>query len=79
MMARAWEIPVGRRVVATAGVLSSEGPGFLVEAWRQPAGPVTARRLRRAFEALGPTYVKLGQLVAEPRPVRRRAGRRVRA
>jgi len=54
----------GRRLAATVGVLASEGAGFLVEAWRQPAGPVAARRLRRAFEALGPTYVKLGQLVA---------------
>ena len=53
-----------RRLVTTAGVLASEGVGFLAEAWRQPAGPVAARRMRRAFEALGPTYVKLGQLVA---------------
>jgi ubiquinone biosynthesis protein len=46
-------------------VLASAGAGFLAEAWRgEPAGPAAARRLRRAFEALGPTYVKLGQLVA---------------
>jgi predicted unusual protein kinase regulating ubiquinone biosynthesis (AarF/ABC1/UbiB family) len=45
-------------------VLASGGVGFLVDAVREPAGPAAARRLRRAFEALGPTYVKLGQLVA---------------
>ncbi|MEW6477043.1 MAG: AarF/UbiB family protein [Actinomycetota bacterium] len=55
----------GRRLLTTAGVLASAGAGFLAEAWRgEPAGPAAARRLRRAFEALGPTYVKLGQLVA---------------
>ena len=61
---RAPAAPTGRRLAATAGVLASGAVAFLVDALREPAGPAAARRLRRAFESLGPTYVKLGQLVA---------------
>ena len=61
---RAPAAPTGRRLAATAGVLASGAVAFLVDALREPAGPAAARRLRRAFESLGPTYVKLGQLMA---------------
>ncbi len=53
----------GRRVLVTAGVAAkaaAKGVGARLRG-RKDAGPVA---LRTAFEDLGPTYVKLGQLVA---------------
>ena len=34
---------------------------------RQPVGPQAAHRLRRAFERLGPSYLKLGQFISSGR------------
>jgi len=52
-----------RRFVWTSAILSRAVFGTIVMRWlgRGNQGPV---RMREAFEALGPTYVKLGQLVA---------------
>jgi aarF domain-containing kinase len=52
-----------RRFVWTSAILSRAVFGTIVMRWlgRGNQGPV---RLREAFESLGPTYVKLGQLVA---------------
>lgn len=52
-----------RRFVWTSAILSRAILGTIVMRWlgRGNQGPV---RVREAFEALGPTYVKLGQLVA---------------
>ena len=64
---RARRVPPGGRVVAVAGRV-----GLALGAWarheRGRGGPTSraglSRRLRRAFERLGPTYVKLGQIVS---------------
>jgi aarF domain-containing kinase len=53
----------GRRVLTTAGIAlraAATGVGQRI-CGRQDAGPPA---VRRAFEDLGPTYVKLGQLIA---------------
>jgi ubiquinone biosynthesis protein len=53
------------RAAATAGVLARHG-ARVVRRRREPAGraKVAAEELRQAFADLGPTYVKLAQLIA---------------
>jgi ubiquinone biosynthesis protein len=66
LVGRRWLPPLGRFV--EAGV----GTGFAVLRWwlgaRRVGGPVSrgdlSRRLRVVFERLGPTYIKLGQIVS---------------
>ena len=61
------------RFTKVATVLASEGlhlgaldaPVHAVR--RQPVGPAAAHRLRRAFERLGPSYLKLGQFISSGR------------
>jgi ubiquinone biosynthesis protein len=48
----------GRDVVARTGVLGKRSKA------RVPAGPVLPRRFRTALEQLGPTFVKLGQVLS---------------
>ncbi|MGH9115233.1 MAG: ABC1 kinase family protein [Acidimicrobiales bacterium] len=60
-------LPPGRRVARVAGELGrAVGAWYLLDRRNGP-GPSRAglsRRLRQAFETLGPTYIKLGQIVS---------------
>lgn len=66
-MVRHRRLPPGRRMAATAGQL-----GLALAVWsvvERRAGGVVSRtgvsyRMRRAFERLGPTYIKLGQILS---------------
>ena len=61
------------RLAKVAGVLAREGlhltaidaPRSAMR--RQPVGPQAAHRLRRTFERLGPSYLKLGQFISSGR------------
>lgn len=53
-----------RRAVRTGAVLARHGTRFARRAHREDRGAAGANELRRAFEHLGPTYVKLAQLIA---------------
>lgn len=55
---------VARRAARTGTVVIRHGTRFARRARSGPRGAVGANELRHAFEALGPTYVKLGQLIA---------------
>ena len=60
-------LPPAARLGRTAGALARAlGPWALWERRRPGTAPraALARRLRRAFHRLGPTYIKLGQLIA---------------
>ena len=65
-------LPPGRRVVRVATVLGSALGGWYVldrrRARREDQPEVSraglSRRLRRAFQTLGPTYIKLGQILS---------------
>jgi ubiquinone biosynthesis protein len=50
-------------MAVTVGVFARHGLRFVARAGRGPSGRAAAG-LRHAFEELGPTYVKLGQLIA---------------
>jgi predicted unusual protein kinase regulating ubiquinone biosynthesis (AarF/ABC1/UbiB family) len=52
------------RAVRTAGVLVRHGARFARRARAEDRAAAGANELRRAFEDLGPTYVKLAQLIA---------------
>ena len=56
--------PVARRLATTAVVLGRHGARGAWRSRRRDRGTVAAQELRAAFEELGPTYVKLAQLVA---------------
>jgi len=64
---RARRVPPGGRVAVVAGTV-----GLALGAWarreRGRRGPTSraglSRRLRQAFERLGPTYIKLGQIIS---------------
>jgi len=63
------EVPKSRsaaagRAVATGAVLARHAARFARRAHREDRGVAGANELRRAFEELGPTYVKLAQLIA---------------
>ena len=53
-----------RRAARTGAVLARHGTRFARRAPREDRGAAGANELRRAFEDLGPTYVKLAQLIA---------------
>jgi predicted unusual protein kinase regulating ubiquinone biosynthesis (AarF/ABC1/UbiB family) len=55
---------VARRAARTGAVLTRHGTRFARRARHEPRGAAGANELRRAFEELGPTYVKLAQLIA---------------
>ena len=53
-----------RRAARTGSVLARHGGRFAARARRGDRAAIGANELRRAFEELGPTYVKLAQLIA---------------
>ena len=62
-------VPPGARVVLTGVRLGTALAGwYAVERRQDPGGPTSrtglSRRLRQAFEKLGPTYIKLGQILS---------------
>ena len=62
-------LPPGARVVLVGRLLGSALLGwYVMERRRAPGTPASrvglSRRLRRAFERLGPTYIKLGQIIS---------------
>ncbi|MEY4175350.1 MAG: hypothetical protein RI900_2515 [Actinomycetota bacterium] len=69
-LTRASKVPPGRRVVSVVRTLSAAVVPWLVNKRRgEYATPEAARadvslRLRRAAEILGPTYIKLGQIIS---------------
>ena len=69
-LTRAAKVPPGGRVVRVVGTLvGAVGPWMLAKKRRTYATPEASRadislRLRRAAEQLGPTYIKLGQIIS---------------
>lgn len=60
-------LPPGGRVVRTAAVLGPALGGWYLQDrphGQQASRAGLSRRLRRAFERLGPTYIKLGQILS---------------
>jgi ubiquinone biosynthesis protein len=62
-------VPPGARVVLVGRILGGALLGwYLVERRKAPGTPASrlglSRRLRKAFERLGPTYIKLGQIIS---------------
>ena len=60
-------VPPGLAALRVAAVLGpAVGAWYLTERGRggRQSGAALSRRLRRAFERLGPTYIKLGQILA---------------
>lgn len=62
-------LPPGARVVFVGRLLGSALLGWYVVERRRAPGTATSRaglsrRLRKAFERLGPTYIKLGQIIS---------------
>ncbi len=57
-------LATARRAAVTGAVLARHAARGARRARRQDRGEAAARELRSAFEELGPTYVKLAQLVA---------------
>jgi predicted unusual protein kinase regulating ubiquinone biosynthesis (AarF/ABC1/UbiB family) len=55
---------VARRATRTGAVLARHGTRFIRRSRHEPRSAAGANELRRAFEELGPTYVKLAQLIA---------------
>ena len=55
---------VARRAARTGAVLARHGTRFIRRSRHEPRSAAGANELRRAFEELGPTYVKLAQLIA---------------
>jgi len=66
-LTRKRRLPPGSRVVRVAAVLGPAVAGWYVSDRRRGQHQSRAglsRRLRRAFERLGPTYIKLGQILS---------------
>ena len=68
-LTRRRRLPPGARVVRVGRLLGvAVGGWYLVERRRAPGTPESraglSRRLRKAFEKLGPTYIKLGQIIS---------------
>jgi ubiquinone biosynthesis protein len=62
-------VPPGARVVLVGRLLGAALAGwYVVERRKAPGTPASrtglSRRLRKAFERLGPTYIKLGQIIS---------------
>ena len=66
-LARASRFAKVARVLATEGLYLSAVDVPVQAVRRQPVGPQAAHRLRRAFERLGPSYLKLGQFISSGR------------
>lgn len=66
-LARASRFAKVARVLATEGLHVTAIDAPLNAVRRQPVGPAAAHRLRRAFERLGPSYLKLGQFISSGR------------
>ncbi len=69
-LTRPRRIPPGLRVITVAGrLIGAIGPWWLRKKFHRYATPEAGRsdisaRLRRAVERLGPTYIKLGQIIS---------------
>jgi len=66
-LTRAGRLPPGVRVIRTTGVLGAALAGWYLGARRAGGSASTAalsRRLRLAAERLGPTYIKMGQIIS---------------
>ena len=69
-LTRPRRIPPGLRVITVAGrLIGAIGPWWLRKRFHRYATPEAGRsdisaRLRRAVERLGPTYIKLGQIIS---------------
>lgn len=66
-LTRRRRLPPGRRAVRVGAVLGPAVAGWYVSERRRTRGESRAGlslRLRRAFERLGPTYIKLGQILS---------------
>ncbi|MBM4243879.1 MAG: AarF/ABC1/UbiB kinase family protein [Deltaproteobacteria bacterium] len=61
-------LPPLRRFVEAGGLVGAALAGWRLREYRKEGGPESraglSRRLRRAFERLGPAYIKLGQIVS---------------
>ncbi|MDP9072288.1 MAG: AarF/UbiB family protein [Actinomycetota bacterium] len=60
-------LPPGARVVRVVALLGEALAGWYAtdrRAGRSPSRAGLSRRLRRSFEQLGPTYIKLGQIIS---------------
>ena len=72
-LTRPRRIPPGMRVITVAGrLVMAVGPWWLRKKRHRFATPEASRRdisdrLRRAVEWLGPTYIKLGQIISAAR------------
>ena len=67
LLTRPGRLPPGRRVIRTTRLLVTAVAGWYVGARRQggtASVAVLSRRLRLAAERLGPTYIKLGQIIS---------------
>jgi ubiquinone biosynthesis protein len=56
--------PLGRLVRTVASVGAALGPWYVLERGRPQSRAGLSRRLRRSFERLGSSYVKLGQIIS---------------
>jgi ubiquinone biosynthesis protein len=56
--------PIGRFVAVTATLGAAVGAWWVRERGRPGSRAAISRRLRRAFERLGSTYIKLGQIIS---------------
>jgi ubiquinone biosynthesis protein len=65
-LTRPGRVPPGARVVRTTRLLAVALGGWYLARRREPAAStaILSRRLRLAVEALGPTYIKLGQIIS---------------
>jgi ubiquinone biosynthesis protein len=66
-LTRRRRLPPGKRVAAVGALLAQALAGWYLFERRNPGSPSRAglsRRLRLAFERLGPTYIKLGQIIS---------------
>src|SRR5262249_2484472 len=58
-------IPPLARLARVVWSIGGAGAGWMAWEWRRPQSrPGISRRLRRAFERLGSSYVKLGQILS---------------
>lgn len=69
VLTRARRLPPGGRVVRVGRILGTALAGWYLGERRRAPGTAASRaglsrRLRRAFEQLGPTYIKLGQIIS---------------
>ena len=56
--------PAGRLARVLAGLVTALGPWYVLDRGKPRSRAGLSRRLRRSFERLGSTYVKLGQIIS---------------